>query len=61
GFRACLGVIRLVKGFGRERVNAACGRALEINARTYGYCRLWCRRLSKPRGRRRSGSEEVGR
>jgi transposase len=32
GFRACLGVIRLVKGFGRERVNAACGRVLEIGA-----------------------------
>jgi transposase len=39
GFRACLGVIRLVKGFGRERVNAACGRALEIGARTYGSVR----------------------
>ncbi|MEC5382381.1 IS21 family transposase [Aurantimonas sp. C2-6-R+9] len=39
GFRACLGIIRLVKGFGRERVNAACGRALEIGARTYGSVR----------------------
>lgn len=39
GFRACLGVIRLVKGFGRERVNAACGRALEIGARTHGSVR----------------------
>ena len=39
GFRACLGIVRLVKGFGRERVNAACGRALEIGARTYGSVR----------------------
>ena len=36
GFRACLGIIRLVRGFGRERVEAACSRALDIGARTYG-------------------------
>ncbi|MBB5373030.1 transposase [Acidocella aromatica] len=30
GFRACLGIVRLVKAFGRERVEAACARALEI-------------------------------
>lgn len=36
GFRACLGIMRLVRGFGRERVEAACGRALDIGARTYG-------------------------
>jgi transposase len=39
GFRACLGIIRLTKSFGRDRVNAACGRALEIGARTYGSVR----------------------
>jgi transposase len=39
GFRACLGIIRLANGFDRERVNAACGRALEIGARTYGSVR----------------------
>ena len=39
GYRACLGIIRLVKAFERERVNAACGRALEIGARTYGSVR----------------------
>jgi transposase len=39
GFRAYLGIIRLARGFGRERVNAACGRALEIGARTYGSVR----------------------
>jgi len=36
GFRACMGIIRLVKSYGRERVEAACLRALEIGARTYG-------------------------
>jgi transposase len=35
GFRACMGIIRLVKSYGRERVEAACLRALEIGARTY--------------------------
>lgn len=39
GFRACLGILRLVRGFGRERVEAACSRALEIGARTYGSVR----------------------
>jgi transposase len=35
GFRTCLGVIRLAKTFGRERLEAACERALLINARSY--------------------------
>lgn len=39
GFRACLGIVRLVRGFGRERVEAACSRALDIGARTYGSVR----------------------
>ena len=36
GFRACLGIIRLAKPFGAQRLEAAAGRALEIGARTYG-------------------------
>ena len=36
GFRACLGIVRLVKAFGAERVEAAAARALEIGARTFG-------------------------
>jgi len=36
GFRACLGIVRLAKSFGCERVEAACLRALEIGARSYG-------------------------
>ena len=35
GFRACVGIIRLVKSYGRERLEAACGRALEIGARSF--------------------------
>ena len=39
GFRACLGIVRLTRGFDAERVDAACARALEIGARTYGSVR----------------------
>ncbi|WP_292295107.1 IS21 family transposase [Marivita sp.] len=35
GYRTCLGVIRLGDKFGRDRLDAACRRALEINARSY--------------------------
>jgi transposase len=36
GFRACLGILRLVRSFGRDRVEAACARGLQIGARSYG-------------------------
>jgi transposase len=36
GFRACLGIVRLVKPFGAKRLEAAANRAIEIGARTYG-------------------------
>nr|WP_128942931.1 transposase [Bradyrhizobium zhanjiangense] len=35
GFRACVGILRLAKTYGRERLEAACGSALEIGARSY--------------------------
>ncbi|MGH7171633.1 MAG: IS21 family transposase [Gemmataceae bacterium] len=35
GFRACIGIVRLTKTYGRERLEAACARALEIGARSY--------------------------
>jgi hypothetical protein len=35
GFRACVGILWLVKTYGRERLEAACSRALEIGARSY--------------------------
>jgi transposase len=36
GFRACLGILRLVRSYGPERLEAACQRGLDIGARTYG-------------------------
>jgi transposase len=36
GFRACLGILRLVRSFGTARVEAACQRGLDIGARSYG-------------------------
>jgi transposase len=35
GFRAAVGIIRLAKSFGSERVDAACERALAIGARSF--------------------------
>ncbi len=35
GFRACIGIIRLARTHGRDRLEAACTRALEIGARSY--------------------------
>ena len=36
GYRACLGIVRLVGPYGSERVEAAAERAIEIGAKTYG-------------------------
>jgi transposase len=36
GFRACLGIVRLARSFGTERLETAADRAIEIGARTYG-------------------------
>jgi transposase len=35
GFRAAVGIIRLVKSYGCDRLEGACGRALEIGARSF--------------------------
>ncbi|MGY6409800.1 MAG: hypothetical protein ACXIUV_02055 [Alkalilacustris sp.] len=35
GFRACLGIVRLVGPHGSAAVEAACGRAAEIGALSY--------------------------
>jgi transposase len=35
GYRSCLGVFRLSKKYGTERVEAACRRALDVGARSY--------------------------
>jgi transposase len=39
GFRACRGIVRLLRPFGRERLEAAATRALEIGALSYGSLR----------------------
>jgi transposase len=35
GYRSCLGILRLGKRFGHDRLEAACGRALAVNALSY--------------------------
>jgi transposase len=35
GYRSCLGLFRLAKRYGNERVEAACARALTVSARSY--------------------------
>ena len=35
GYRSCLGILRLAKTFGRDRLETACERAIEVNARSY--------------------------
>jgi transposase len=34
GFRTCLGILRLGKRYGQERLEAACARAVRVNARS---------------------------
>ena len=34
-YRACLGVLKLARSYGKERLDAACERALQINAHSY--------------------------
>ena len=36
GFRACLGILRLARTYGPERLEAACQRGMDIGARSYG-------------------------
>jgi len=35
GYRSCLGILRLAKRYGNERLEAACGRAVAVRARSY--------------------------
>jgi transposase len=35
GFRLCLGILRLAKRYGEERLEAACSRSLRVRARSY--------------------------
>jgi transposase len=35
GYRSCLGILRLSKTYGGDRVEIACGRAMSVGARSY--------------------------
>ena len=35
GYRSCLGILRLQKRYGGDRLDAACARALHVGARSY--------------------------
>ncbi|HOD08980.1 MAG TPA: IS21 family transposase, partial [Myxococcota bacterium] len=35
GYRACLGILRLSRTYGKDRVEAACGRAVALGAYSY--------------------------
>jgi transposase len=35
GFRSCIGILRLEKRYGAERLDAACARALALGTRSY--------------------------
>jgi len=35
GYRSCLGLLRLAKRYGHDRLEAACARGLAVNARSY--------------------------
>jgi transposase len=35
GYRSCLGILRLSKTYGGERLESACGRAMAVGARSY--------------------------
>ena len=36
GYRACIGILRLARQYGADRLDAACDRGLDIGARSYG-------------------------
>jgi transposase len=36
GYRACIGILRLARQYGADRLEAACDRGLDIGARSYG-------------------------
>jgi transposase len=35
GYRSCLGILRLARRYGNERLEAACTRALAVSARSF--------------------------
>ena len=54
GFRACLGILKLVRSVGAERLDAAAERAIEIGALTYGSVKsILDNRLERQRAEKR--------
>jgi transposase len=69
GYRSCLGILRLGKRYGDERLEAACARALTVRARSYRHVESILKngldRLPSPaeeqstEGARRGGHENI--
>jgi len=58
GFRACLGIIRLARSYGHERLDAAAMRAIDIGARTYGSVKsILANNLDRRPAHKRSAAE----
>jgi transposase len=56
GFRASIGILRHATSFGHERLEAACGRALDIGARSYtSVTSILKNNLDRPKARHRHG------
>ncbi len=61
GFRSCLGIVRLAKGVGVPRLEAACLRALQIGTLTYGAVKsILDNRLDGQPIRRARGADDDG-
>src|SRR2546430_13401513 len=49
GYRACLGILRMARQYGAERLEAACDRGLDLGARSYRSIQsILMHRLDKP-------------
>jgi transposase len=60
GFRSCLGIVRLVRPFGADRLEAAATRAIEIGTLTYGSVRsILDNKLDRQPARRPADSVSV--
>jgi hypothetical protein len=65
GYRACLGVIRLEKKYGRERLNLACAKALALRSASYVTLKTMLERgmesgpLPKPLAARKAMPEQL--
>jgi transposase len=58
GFRACLGILRLAVSYGRERLDAAAARAVDIGARNYGSVKsILANNLDRPSAPKRSADD----